>query len=346
MRLSRKSSASRRRCWRCAPSTTTIPDCRTAASIAGGSRRPWPPSSGSLASPRGQAASRSTRAFFRALRPTRSSPPRCARIATATSPRASWCASRKSSSRFACSEGYSLLCPREKRGQRSKIRTRARAAWAGSRAGAAKFSSRSRWAPPARAGAGARGARKHRAGLSADQQVLQPVLLGRRPLMHKIVLRMVHAGIVTEPARAPDPALRALSQRLETLALERLGRALAVRHVDAGSCNGCELEIHALGNPYYNLEGLGMKFVASPRHADLLLVTGPVSRNMEQALLRTYAAGPEPKLVVAVGDCGCTGGIFGESDASRGRVSNVLPVDVAVPGCPPQPAAILQAILD
>jgi Ni,Fe-hydrogenase III small subunit len=163
--------------------------------------------------------------------------------------------------------------------------------------------------------------------------------------MHKILRRIVHAGIVTEPARAPDPALRALSQRFETQVLERLGRALAVRHVDAGSCNGCELEIHALGNPYYNLEGLGMKFVASPRHADLLLVTGPVSRNMEQALLRTYAAMPEPKLVVAVGDCGCTGGIFGESYASRGRVSNVLPVDVAVAGCPPEPAAILQAIL-
>jgi Ni,Fe-hydrogenase III small subunit len=163
--------------------------------------------------------------------------------------------------------------------------------------------------------------------------------------MHRILRRIVRAGIVTEPARAPDPALRALSRRLETLVLERLGRALAVRHVDAGSCNGCELEIHALGNPYYNLEGLGMKFVASPRHADLLLVTGPVSRNMEQALLRTYAAMPEPKLVVAVGDCGCTGGIFGESYASRGRVSNVLPVDVAVPGCPPEPGAILQAIL-
>jgi Ni,Fe-hydrogenase III small subunit len=163
--------------------------------------------------------------------------------------------------------------------------------------------------------------------------------------MHKILRRIVHAGIVTEPASAPDPALRALSQRLNALVLERLGRALAVRHVDAGSCNGCELEIHALGNPYYNLEGLGMKFVASPRHADLLLVTGPVSRNMEQALLRTYAAMPEPKLVVAVGDCGCTGGIFGEGGASRGRVSNVLPVDVAVPGCPPPPAAILQAIL-
>jgi len=163
--------------------------------------------------------------------------------------------------------------------------------------------------------------------------------------MHKILRRIVRAGIVTEPARAPDPALRTLSQRLEELVLERLGRALAVRQVDAGSCNGCELEIHALGNPYYNLEGLGMKFVASPRHADLLLVTGPVSRNMKQALLRTYAAMPQPKLVVAVGDCGCTGGIFGESQASLGRVSNVLPVDVAVPGCPPQPAAILQAIL-
>jgi Ni,Fe-hydrogenase III small subunit len=163
--------------------------------------------------------------------------------------------------------------------------------------------------------------------------------------MHRILRRIVRAGIVTEPPRAPDPALHAVARRLEALTLERLGRALAVRHVDAGSCNGCELEIHALGNPYYNLEGLGMKFVASPRHADLLLVTGPVSRNMEQALLRTYAAMPEPKLVVAVGDCGCTGGIFGESYASRGRVSNVLPVDVAVPGCPPVPAAILQAIL-
>jgi Ni,Fe-hydrogenase III small subunit len=163
--------------------------------------------------------------------------------------------------------------------------------------------------------------------------------------MHRILRRIVRAGIVTEPPRAPDPALHAVARRLEALTLERLGRALAVRHVDAGSCNGCELEIHALGNPYYNLEGLGMKFVASPRHADLLLVTGPVARNMEQALARTYAAMPEPKLVVAVGDCGCTGGIFGESYASRGRVSNVLPVDVAVPGCPPQPAAILQAIL-
>jgi Ni,Fe-hydrogenase III small subunit len=115
--------------------------------------------------------------------------------------------------------------------------------------------------------------------------------------------------------------------------------------VDAGSCNGCELEIHALNNPIYNLEGLGIRFVASPRHADLLLVTGPVSRHMEVALHRTYEATPDPKLVIALGDCGCTGGIFGESCASRGRVSQVIPVDVAVPSCPPSPTRILQGIL-
>ena len=163
--------------------------------------------------------------------------------------------------------------------------------------------------------------------------------------MHKILRYIARTGIVTEAAPDPDPALRALAGRLNAEILRLLGRALAIRHVDAGSCNGCELEIHALNNPYYNLEGLGMKFVASPRHADLLLVTGPVSRNMEEALRRTYEATPEPKLVVAVGDCGCSGGIFGESYASRGPVSSVLPVDVAVPGCPPQPSAILQGIL-
>lgn len=126
---------------------------------------------------------------------------------------------------------------------------------------------------------------------------------------------------------------------------EIIGRALCIRQVDAGSCNGCELEIAALNNPIYNIEGLGIKFVASPRHADLLLVTGPVSRSMEVAVLRTYAATPDPKFVVAVGDCGCTGGIFAESYASRGRVSNVIPVDVAVPGCPPHPMQILAGIL-
>jgi len=133
--------------------------------------------------------------------------------------------------------------------------------------------------------------------------------------------------------------------RLRAAILEKFGGALAIRHVDAGSCNGCELEINALNNPYYILEGLGIRFVASPRHADLLLVTGPVSRNMETALKRTWEATPEPKLVVAIGACGCTGGIFGESYASCGRVSNVIPVDVAVPGCPPSPAAIMQGIL-
>src|SRR5512139_4116881 len=157
--------------------------------------------------------------------------------------------------------------------------------------------------------------------------------------MWKIVKQMARGGSATEAPPGPSDALHAEAERIQGELLAILGEALAIRQVDAGSCNGCELEIHALGNPYYNLEAQGMKFVASPRHADLLLVTGPVSRNMEQALLRTSAAMPEPKLVVAVGDCGCTGGIFGASYASRGRVSNVLPVDVAVPGCPPQPAA-------
>ena len=163
--------------------------------------------------------------------------------------------------------------------------------------------------------------------------------------MYKLLQRIAKSGLVSEPAPAPDPGLRVLAGRLEDAILQRLGRALAIRHVDAGSCNGCELEIHATNNPYYNLEGLGIKFVASPRHADLLLVTGPVSRNMEEALRRTYEAMPEPKLVVAVGDCGCDGGVFGDSYASRGRVANVLPVDVALPGCPPPPHAIMQAIL-
>ncbi len=116
--------------------------------------------------------------------------------------------------------------------------------------------------------------------------------------------------------------------RLQKEVLRTLGRALTIRQVDAGSCNGCELEIHALGNPYYNIEGMGIRFVASPRHADMLLVTGPVSKHMAIALKRTYDATPEPRLVVAVGDCGCTGGIFGESYASLGRVANVIPVDV------------------
>ena len=156
--------------------------------------------------------------------------------------------------------------------------------------------------------------------------------------------RILEVGIVTEPAPPPAEELR-LRDGLQREILRVLGRALCIRHVDAGSCNGCELEIQALNNPYYNLEGLGIRFVASPRHADLLLVTGPVTKHMEIALKRTYAATPEPKLVVATGACACTGGIFGESYASCGRVANVIPVDVAVPGCPPAPVALLQGIL-
>jgi Ni,Fe-hydrogenase III small subunit len=163
--------------------------------------------------------------------------------------------------------------------------------------------------------------------------------------MWTIVKQIVRTGIVTESAPAQDDALRVAADRIQREILDILGQALAIREVDAGSCNGCELEIHALNNPYYNLEGLGIRFVASPRHADLLLVTGPVSRHMEEALRRTYDATPEPRLVVAVGDCGCTGGIFGESYASCGRVANVIPVDVAVPGCPPAPLEILRGIL-
>jgi len=163
--------------------------------------------------------------------------------------------------------------------------------------------------------------------------------------MYRILKKIAVVGIVTQPPPASDEELRVAQQRLSAAVSQSFGGALTIRHVDAGSCNGCELEIHATNNPYYNLEGLGIRFVASPRHADMLLVTGPVSRNMETALRRTYEAVPEPKLVVAIGDCGCTGGIFGESYASCGRVSNVIPVDVAVPGCPPTPLAIMAGIL-
>ena len=163
--------------------------------------------------------------------------------------------------------------------------------------------------------------------------------------MYQLLKQIVKTGIKTERPPEPDEALRVAGQRLRCEILERFQGSLTIRHVDAGSCNGCELEINALSNPYYNLEGLGIRFAASPRHADMLLVTGPVSRHMEIALKRTYDATPDPKFVVAMGDCGCTGGIFGENYASCGRVSNVIPVDVAVPGCPPTPLAIIQGIL-
>jgi Ni,Fe-hydrogenase III small subunit len=163
--------------------------------------------------------------------------------------------------------------------------------------------------------------------------------------MWNIIRQIARNGIRSE-APPLDPELVGVeTDRLQREVLAILGRALAIRQVDAGSCNGCELEINALGNPCYNIEGLGIKFVASPRHADLLLVTGPVSRNMAQALKRTFDATPDPKLVVAVGDCGADGGIFGESYASCGRVANVIPVDFVVPGCPPPPLEILRGIL-
>ena len=163
--------------------------------------------------------------------------------------------------------------------------------------------------------------------------------------MFDVLSQMLRTGILTEPRPVPDdssPPLEALQTDLRRI----LGRALCIRHVDAGSCNGCELEIQALNNPYYNLEGVGIKFVASPRHADLLLVTGPVSVNMEEALKRTYDAVPEPKWVVALGDCGACGGIFGTSYASRGGVANIIPVNFAITGCPPSPTSILRGILE
>ncbi|MGQ0708152.1 MAG: NADH-quinone oxidoreductase subunit B family protein [Rhodoferax sp.] len=163
--------------------------------------------------------------------------------------------------------------------------------------------------------------------------------------MWKVVHQIAKVGILSEPAPGIAQDAQGQAAQIQQELLDILGQALCIRMVDAGSCNGCELEIHALGNPYYNLEGLGIRFVASPRHADLLLVTGPVSRNMETALKRTYDATPEPKLVVAVGDCAGTGGLFGESYATCGRVSNTIPVDVVVDGCPPPPLEILRGIL-
>lgn len=162
--------------------------------------------------------------------------------------------------------------------------------------------------------------------------------------MWKTLRQIARTGIVTESPPSGDDSLR-LREALQADIREIMGRALCIRAIDAGSCNGCELEIHALSNPVYNLEGLGIRFVASPRHADLLLVTGPVARNMEVALRRTWEATPDPKLVVAIGDCACSGGIFGETYATRGRVSSVIPVDVVVPGCPPSPNRILTGIL-
>jgi len=163
--------------------------------------------------------------------------------------------------------------------------------------------------------------------------------------MLKTLHKIARTGIVTEPPPLPAHELR-VREALETRIREILGRALCIRQVDAGSCNGCELEIHALNNPYYGIERFGVHFVASPRHADMLLVTGPVSRHMEMALRRTYAATPEPRLVIAVGECGANGGEFGISYASCGAVANVIPVDAVIRGCPPTPFALMRGILE
>ena len=161
------------------------------------------------------------------------------------------------------------------------------------------------------------------------------------PIMRKIL----RTGVVTERAPRAREEWRVRAPEIGDEILRLLGRALVIREVDAGSCNACELEVNALSNPYYNIDGLGIKLAASPRHADMLLVTGPVTKHMEQALRIAYEQMPEPKLVVAVGDCGRDGGIFGAGYATCGGVSKVLPVDVVVPGCPPPPIAILEGIL-
>src|SRR5512137_133117 len=164
--------------------------------------------------------------------------------------------------------------------------------------------------------------------------------------MLKILHQIFRTGVVTEPLpEEVEAEIAVVGQRLEEAVRRRFRGSLAIREVDAGSCNGCELEIIAMNNPIYNCERFGIHFTASPRFADMLLVTGPVSVNMEIALKRTYLATPDPKLVVAVGDCACDGGIFGESYASLGRIANVIPVDAHIPGCPPTPTGLLLGIL-
>ena len=165
--------------------------------------------------------------------------------------------------------------------------------------------------------------------------------------MLRILNKIQRIGIVTERLpKTGEPALEEIGAQLKARIGEVFGGSLAIRQVDAGSCNGCELEIQALNNPYYGIERFGVHFVASPRHADMLLVTGPVSRHMETALRRTYDATPEPRLVIAVGECGANGGEFGASYASCGAVSNVIPVDAVIRGCPPTPLDLMRGILE
>jgi Ni,Fe-hydrogenase III small subunit len=164
--------------------------------------------------------------------------------------------------------------------------------------------------------------------------------------MRKLLLESLFGGPATEKPPSPgDAELEEIGLALEREADRRLGRSLSIREIDAGSCNACELELHALTNAYYDVERFGIRFVASPRHADVLIVTGPVTKNMREALQRTHRATPDPKWVVAVGDCACTGGLFSESYACVGSVSNVLPVDLHIRGCPPRPIELLRGLL-
>jgi len=164
--------------------------------------------------------------------------------------------------------------------------------------------------------------------------------------MRKFLFQGLLRPPLTEPTLTPDEtAVEELAGALAKASRRRLGRSLSIREVDAGSCNGCELEIHALGNAFYDLERFGLRFVASPRHADVLLVTGPVTKNMREALERTYAATPDPKWVVAVGDCAFDGGVFAGSYACVGAVSKVIPVDLHIRGCPPDPVALLEGLI-
>jgi Ni,Fe-hydrogenase III small subunit len=165
--------------------------------------------------------------------------------------------------------------------------------------------------------------------------------------MLRILTKIQRTGILTEDLpRSDESSLQQVGERLKAAVGAMFGGSLSIREVDAGSCNGCELEIQALNNPYYGIERFGVHFVASPRHADMLLVTGPVSRHMEAALRRTYDATPDPKLVIAVGECGANGGEFGVSYASCGAVSNVIPVDAVIRGCPPAPLDLMHGILE
>lgn len=164
--------------------------------------------------------------------------------------------------------------------------------------------------------------------------------------MRNILFKSLIKGPLTEPAPSADDAeLAAFAAEVGRKARATLGRSLSIREIDAGSCNGCELEINALGNVFYDLERFGLRFVASPRHADVLLVTGPVTKNMSEALLRTYHAAPSPKWVVAAGVCALDGGLFAGSYACLGGVLTVVPVDLYIPGCPPTPLALLKGLI-